>query len=419
MFYIILVIIILACYTVIPDFFLHRLGLGARKRQHTSGVALTFDDGPDPEYTPRILKVLDRHGTKATFFVVGEKAARHPEMIKEIIARGHQIGVHSMHHTYAWLEMPWKTWRQWQQAVSTVETVIGQEVKMVRPPWGTFNLFTWLWIKTHRKKAILWDTEGHDWQAHRTPQEIAARIVHKVWEGSIIVMHDSGGEKGAPENTIQALDMVSREIVTGKKLPLAALQFPDWSIWRRLTLTLWGRWEHIFAVLYHVDRMGANNIIRLSKTRYDGPDLYLNDGRLVAKKGDQVAEIHFDNLSIQHEQKEVSRIAVQAMRMAKESFPGMALFVKENPGYKDINAFLGVTLLHRGVKKFGFHVQEVPQTRFTRWVGFLERIIMRIYNPQRTEAGKNITDQPKLAWISREELLNRWLPDENIKELYK
>lgn len=347
--------------------------------------------------------------------MVGEKADRHRNLIKEIIAKGHQIGLHSMHHTYAWFKMPWQTWRQWNQAVSTLERVTGLEIKLVRPPWGTFNLFTWLWVIAHGKKAVLWDTEGHDWQAHRTPEEIADRIVNKVWEGSIIVMHDSGGEKGAPENTLAALDIVCRNIVSIKKLPLIPLQIPDYSPWRRLTLTVWGHWEHVFAKLYHVKRVGVNNIIRLSKTSYDGPDLYLDDGRLVAKKGDQVSEIHFDNIYMQNNQNEVSRIAVHAIRMAKDSLPGMATFVQENADFKDIQVFLGVTLLHRAVKKFGFHVQEVPQTTFTRWVGFLERIIMRIYNPQRTEAGKSIADKPKLAWISREELLSRWLPNQDIK----
>ena len=221
-----MLIFVVLVYTVIPNFFIKTLGFGSIKSQAASGVAITFDDGPNPEITPQIIDILDQHGLIATFFVVGEKAARYPELIKMIQDRGHKLGAHSHHHEFAWFMSPWKTWRDREDCNATLERLSVDIVVLVRPPWGTFNLSTWLWIKSHHKQVVLWNVDGHDWQRRRSSERIITRILKRIKPGSIVLLHDAGGETGAPQNTLSALDELCCRIVQEKKLPLVALKLP-------------------------------------------------------------------------------------------------------------------------------------------------------------------------------------------------
>lgn len=403
----------LVLYTVVPDFFLHRLGVGSWKRQFTAGVALTFDDGPDPEFTPQILAVLRRHGVKATFFVVADKAARFPELIKAIRAEGHTIGLHSQRHRHAWLQSPLATWREWDRCRTTVEGITGEPVQWMRPPWGTFNLITWCWIVRRHKRAVLWNVEGHDWQGRRQPAGIAARITRKVQEGSIILLHDSGGEAGAPKNSVAAVDLLCRAIREERKLPIVPLEFTNWSLGRRAFFRIWEKWEKFYARRNRVTRIDDRNILRLAKSVYHGPDLPGGDGQILAGRGDIVGEIHIDSIRLQTGCTDSRRIGLQAMRLAKESMPDLARFVAQSPEYRNIRVFLGLTLINRGVKRFGFEVQEIDPGWFERWVGYLQKIALRVYHPagraRVKEGGSRLGEAPKIVWISRERLLEMWL----------
>lgn len=410
----VLVVITLgAVYTVIPDFFLHRLGLGSWMRQYSPGVALTFDDGPGVETTFHILDILEEYQVTATFFVTGKNAQKYPQLVREILTRGHQIGAHSMTHRYAWFMSPLKTWRDWDECVNTIEQLTMTPIRWVRPPWGTFNLVTWLWVKFRRKRAVLWNVEGHDWQQRRRPEEIAARVVKKAREGSIIVLHDAGGETGAPANTLAALPLICRGIIEGKKLPIVMLEFPQWPWWRRTVYALWENWEQLFAKIYHVERINSTNFLRLAKTVYTGPNLYADDGCLLAKDGDLVAEIHFDNPRIQGKDRDILKIAIRALHMARQALPELAQYVAENPEYQQTKVFIGFTLKTRGIRGMGFQVQEVPLTALGRGVGFLQRIIRWVYHPvPGSTASRTVKQQPQIVWISREALLEKWLPHE-------
>ncbi len=407
-----LIVLVLALYTIIPDLFLHRLGVGSWKRQYTAGVALTFDDGPDPEYTPQVLAALRRHNVKATFFVVGAKVARYPELIRTIRAEGHTLGVHSQRHRYAWFQSPLTTWREWERCAAVVEGITGDQVAWMRPPWGTFNLVTWWWLVRRRKRAVLWNVEAHDWQLRRQPAEIAARIAGKVREGSIILLHDSGGETGAPINTVTAIDLLCQGIRVERKIPILPLAFNNWSCGRRLSFGIWQRWENFYARRYKVTRIDDHNILRLAKSVYHGPELYDENGRLLARRGDMVGEIHIDSIRMPAGSTDNYRIGVQAMRLAKESFPDLAAYIEKDPEFRDIRVFLGLSLLHRAVKRFGFNVREIEQGWFGRWVGFLQKTAMRMYHPagraRVQEGGTRLGTLPKLVWISRERLLEMW-----------
>ncbi|AFM43187.1 putative xylanase/chitin deacetylase [Desulfosporosinus acidiphilus SJ4] len=401
------ILICAALYTIIPDLFLHRLGFGSWKRQYSPGVALTFDDGPDPMITPRLLEVLKRRKLSVTFFVIAEKAAKYPELIRQMVKEGHQIGVHSLSHHYAWFTSPWKTAREWTESVRILEQLMDKKITWMRPPWGTFNLVTWLWLKRHNMRAVLWNAEGHDWEARRSPEDINARILKKVNEGSIVVLHDSGGESGAPENTLRALELIADKIPQQLKLPFVPLEFPDWSLGRRLTFRLWEKWEHHYAKQHHVERVDDTNIFRLEKTIYEGPELYSEEGTLLAQKGDTVAEIHIDNIRLQAKGRDAQKTALKAMRKALISFPDLARYIANNPGYSNIKVFIGETLLYRGVKGFGFTVQDLPDTWKSKGIAWLQRTIMLIYHPEGKERQNGrLGNKTKLVWISREKLLS-------------
>lgn len=401
-----LVLGVVAIYTVIPDLFLHRLGIGSWKRQFSSGVTLTFDDGPDPAFTPQILKVLKEYHVCATFFVVAEKAKRYPELIRQIKDEGHLIGVHSLNHRYAWFTSPWRTSREWTESVRILEQLTDNKITWMRPPWGTFNLMTWWWLKRHKMRAVLWNAEGHDWEARRSADEITERILKDTNEGTIVVLHDSGGEVGACENSILALERLCVRITQELKLPLVPLEFPDWKVGQRVAFRAWETWEHYYARSHRVERIDAKNIFRLEKSTYDGPNLYTEEGELLAEKGDPVAEIHLDNIRLQAKGRDMQKTALKAMRQIRESLPGLARYVANDSTYDNLKVFVAETLLHRGVKGFGFTVQDLPDTLKGQGIAWLQKMIMRVYHP----AGKNrknerLGNKTMLVWISREKLL--------------
>lgn len=403
---------IAAIYTIIPDFILHYLGAGAWKRHYSPGAAITFDDGPNPDITPQILDILDLYNVKATFFVIGEKAARYPELIKLIRSRGHSLGAHTQHHRFAWFLSPRATWKEWDQCIATLEDLTGEAVEWIRPPWGTFSLSTWLWLKIRNKKAILWDAEGHDWQVRRGPEEIIARILKSVREGSIILLHDAGGEKGAPVNTLNALGLLCQKITEDQKLPLAALTFPQWSVFRRIAVKGLSSWERLFAKLYLVERIDSSNVFRISKTRFQGPDLYSQTGQLLVQRGDLVGEIHLDNPRLCTGTNSC-RQGIHLLGQVRSSLPGLASYVAENPEYRDIKVLLGLTLINQGAERFGFQVRSMPLTLSTRLAGFLQKILLVLYaSPGKARLKKYLHKHPKLVWISKQQLLESWFPVE-------
>lgn len=219
--------LLIVAYIIIPNFVLRCIGIGSLKRQNAFGVAITFDDGPHPVYTPKVLDILEQYKVPATFFVVGEKAAAYPELIKKIQEHGHRLGIHGQQHICSWFLNPWATWRKWDEGVATLEGLTGQTVEWIRPPWGVFNMALWLWLKYRKKKVVLWNVEGFDWLAERSPEQICQRVLRKTNVGSIVLLHDAGGQSGAPENTISALESICLKITDEKKLPFISLDFPE------------------------------------------------------------------------------------------------------------------------------------------------------------------------------------------------
>jgi peptidoglycan/xylan/chitin deacetylase (PgdA/CDA1 family) len=167
-------------------------------------VALTFDDGPDPEYTPRVLDILAAHGTRATFFLVGERAARAGDLVRRIAAAGHDLGNHTWSHRSLWLTGPRETGRQVRQGHDAIAQAAGAPPRFFRPPWGMTNLALFPLLRRLGTPCVFWtvQTEG---RRPASPAIQVERAWRRVGPGAILDLHDADGLPGAGSRLVEAL----------------------------------------------------------------------------------------------------------------------------------------------------------------------------------------------------------------------
>jgi len=165
-------------------------GRGARKT-----IALTFDDGPDPTHTPELLAALAELDVKATFFVVGSGVDAHPEVCRQIVAGGHELGNHTYHHRYLPLAGSTRVARELIATDRAIEAATGVVPTLARPPWGARRPSTCSTFSRLAKRLVLWDVNTFDWRGGTAP-EIADRVLARARPGSIVLMHDArpGGD---------------------------------------------------------------------------------------------------------------------------------------------------------------------------------------------------------------------------------
>lgn len=167
-------------------------------------LALTFDDGPDPAYTPKVLEVLEAVGVRATFFVVGKRAARAPGLVREMAAAGHEIENHSWSHSSLWLCGPRRTAREISSVQELVADLTGRAPRFFRPPWGMVNLALFPTLRRLGMRCVLWSDQPEGLRAV-APDEIATRVVRSAAPGAIVDLHDAEGVRGAPGRLLEAL----------------------------------------------------------------------------------------------------------------------------------------------------------------------------------------------------------------------
>ncbi|WP_158220098.1 polysaccharide deacetylase family protein [Tissierella sp. P1] len=200
-------------YNILPNiYFRNKCRYIIKKIDNEDSIFLTFDDGPDPRYTLRILKILERYEIKATFFVVANKAKKHPDIINKMIEDGHGLGLHSYSHRSFWLSLFWKTKRDFEKSMEIFND-LNYSLEYFRPPWGTFNLFTSYFSRKNKLETILWSLNAQDWSKKTTVEHITNKIVDNTKSGDIIVLHDSNGAENAPENTIKALEIIIPKLI--------------------------------------------------------------------------------------------------------------------------------------------------------------------------------------------------------------
>lgn len=153
-------------------------------------VALTFDDGPHPVNTPKILDILKEHKVKATFFVTGENAKKYPELIKRIVAEGHTLGSHSQNHTNLATLDAAQVKADLASTQKEVDKALGRPYKMVqiRPPYGSMDAEVKDVIRGNQTMAVMWTVDSNDWKYRNDD----AAILKNVFEGSSSVYSGGG-----------------------------------------------------------------------------------------------------------------------------------------------------------------------------------------------------------------------------------
>lgn len=155
------------------------------KKRSRKAVALTFDDGPNPNTTPVALELLKKYNAKATFFMVGRSVAGNEDIIKQVVAEGHQIGNHSWSHPLLTKVSLEEAKRQINDTTEALKKASGQDVHIMRPPYGGINPTIQAAVN---QSFILWDIDTLDWKNRNTASIM--KEVRKAQPGSIILMHD-------------------------------------------------------------------------------------------------------------------------------------------------------------------------------------------------------------------------------------
>lgn len=160
-------------------------------------IALTIDDGPDPMVTPQVLDMLDQYQVRATFFCVGEKAARYPDLCREIVRRGHAVENHTQYHrhTFALMGMRGFT-RELEAAQRTLSTLTGVEPRFFRAPAGLRNPLLHTVLDRLGLQLTSWSVRGFDTR-HTNPVRIKNRLLKKLHAGAIVLMHDGNAARTA------------------------------------------------------------------------------------------------------------------------------------------------------------------------------------------------------------------------------
>jgi peptidoglycan/xylan/chitin deacetylase (PgdA/CDA1 family) len=176
-------------------------GLSTEKR-----IALTFDDGPDALNTPKILEILDKHQVKATFFIIGNKAEKHQDLLQQIISKGHEIGNHSYSHAF-WFDLyrRKKMEQDLQKAEDVIMNITGRKTVLFRPPYGVTTPVLAKVVKKLGYKAIGWSVRTYD-TVIKEGDKIKERISDRLHPGAVILMHDDR------EITAEVLEFVIMKI---------------------------------------------------------------------------------------------------------------------------------------------------------------------------------------------------------------
>jgi peptidoglycan/xylan/chitin deacetylase (PgdA/CDA1 family) len=190
------------------------------------GVALTFDDGPDPETTPRVLEALDAEQAKATFFVIAKKAEAHPELVREMKRRGHAIGLHSYtHDRFFALRSQKRVTRDLARGVAVLTAITGEHPVLFRPPIGHTNPAIARVAEALDLRVVGWNLSARDGLGSADPEKVVARVRRYVKDGTIVLLHDAAEGGGRVPAGVAAI----REILdTVKNARLEVVPLSAW-----------------------------------------------------------------------------------------------------------------------------------------------------------------------------------------------
>uniref|UniRef100_UPI0037491229 polysaccharide deacetylase family protein n=1 Tax=uncultured Deinococcus sp. TaxID=158789 RepID=UPI0037491229 len=260
------------------------LGLIREGRKARRELALTFDDGPDPQTTPAVLNALAAAGARATFFVLAPRARAHPDLIARMLAEGHQVEPHAQRHVHAWLRTPWGAARDPVRAARDLAAITGQPATLHRPPHGAYTLGTLWGQRRAGVRGAHWSVEGRDWHVASTPQGVRERLGRLIYPGAVVVLHDAG--PGARVTVPLLPDLLADLRSRGDGLvPLAELDGArpgDLAALRRRAFLLLDR---LFDRAGHIRPVGgrADTLFRLGPVAFPLAGVRLADGTPVPK----------------------------------------------------------------------------------------------------------------------------------------
>lgn len=186
-------------------------------------VALTYDDGPNPPYTGKILDVLEREHVRATFFLVGRAVQAYPQIVRREVRDGDAVGNHTWDHAHLILMTPTSVRRSLSRTQRAIEAAAGVRTQLMRPPFGARDWTVMQVARSMGYTVVMWSVPlARDWE-YPTPAQITARILPQVHDGSIIVLHDGNrgqlcGPRLAPRICDRTSDIAAtRLIVEGLK----------------------------------------------------------------------------------------------------------------------------------------------------------------------------------------------------------
>ena len=416
-------------YAFIPGFLSRVFGYRVFKKglAHKE-LALTFDDGPDPQYTAQLLDLLKKHDAKATFFVVGVNAKQSPELIKRMRDEGHTIGVHNYEHKTNWFMRPKTVKRHIELTNDIIFEVTGHYSSYYRPPWGIINIFDFRRVST--LKIVLWSAIFGDWQKKLSADKLKQKMLKKLKPGEIFLLHDSGrtfgADETAPENMLIALEEVLK--VAGEKgysfVTIDELQAlteqnkqTEPSHVKRGLIKAWLLYEDIFHKVLKIKTVhsrSSNTFFHYRYTTYTGSIMTLQNGDTV-QKGDQILELHFDNKmlsSIAYESKSTLAIAVKLIRETEKNLPFLAKQLVEDNKLDQIKAVYGVSMINRGADRLGFELKDLDEGIFLWASKKYLKLLMKVLTPKRNsktsarEAQAKNEMVPRALFMSRDVLLS-------------
>ncbi|WP_068615915.1 polysaccharide deacetylase family protein [Paenibacillus tuaregi] len=425
-------------YAFIPGIISRMFGFRVfRRGKGEHHFALTFDDGPDPVYTPQLLDLLKKYNAKATFFVVGSNAEKNPEIVKRMYEEGHLIGIHNYIHKTNWLMRPGTVKKQILRTDKIIHDVTGFNTHYYRPPWGIVNLFDF--SKKNDIQIVLWSSMFGDWRYKLGADELARRMLKKLAPGEVFLLHDCGATLGAnaeaPMNMLIALERVLIEarsrglssiridemiaesggakVVSSQPLSksLAKTVKPSW--FKRSIVYLWLLWEKIFHLVFQLETTNSKDPVFHFRLRtYHGEPVEMKDGNTL-ESGDQIVELHFDNkklYEIGSRAKSSMHIAIQMIRSVEKTLPELAKYIQEHPEMMNAKALYGVSLINRGPEQFGFTVKDLPKGLFAKSSTLYLKLLMRVIHPAGQQRIKRHSEQmvPKLIVMPVSLLLSRY-----------
>jgi peptidoglycan-N-acetylglucosamine deacetylase len=403
-----------ALYTVGADL-LAGTGKGTVRRgpEGRQAVALTFDDGPDPVFTPRILDTLAQFDARATFFVIGKQAEQHPAVVRAISDAGHEVGNHTYRHRPFWLLPPYQTREEIDRGARVLTAILGEPPRYFRPPWGRLNLEAVRHSTRVRQQRVLWSLRAEGWLPLASPETIVRLVAQRLHPGAIIGLHDGGGLRHTPARMAAALPALLR--LLGERgyrcLTLSELltEPPTAPSHASLCDRVWDGYERAWNAWHGVERVGQDTILTLGPAIHYGSDLLLRDGTMI-HPGAQVGELHLDRARVAHLHRAVAPrcLGLVLRRELEHTLRQLARMAVEHPHGCELEAFRSTTLFWREAQRLGFEVGACDVGWHLGFLGWYQRMLLARDHPLGRRRLQGRRWAARTIWISRRELLRRY-----------